>query len=255
MDALLKNYFFFNKVSKQNDPFDASFRLIQSPWYINLLLNKGMHPYAESIIQNYGTCSFARKNDSKHMWAFYAQNYEGLVVGFDEEYLLDLSQQFQANIPYVEVDYENEIPDVNNNIAVFKPLYIQEELKLTSSIKFSEAPHDAKKREHLFVYLCSLKEQQTWGNEEERRLIAAGQIIKPDVRKRLKKRNVGYLPNGYTIPFPKEAVKEIILGHNCSLSTHKIKQIIRKYKNVEIRQTSCQTPFRIDIIPYNNSKI
>ena len=254
-DALLKNYFFFNKVSKQNDPYDASFKLIQSPRYIDALLNKSMHPHAEQILKDYGTCSFAQRNDNKHMWAFYATNYEGVVIGYDEEYLMGLSQQFLANIPYVEVVYEDGLPDVDNDLAVFKPLYIQGDLKLTHAVKFCKAPCDAKTLEHLFVYLCSLKEKQTWGNEEERRLIAAGQIIRPTNQKRLKNKNIGYLPNGYTIPFPKESVKEIILGHNCSLAHKFIKRLIQKYKNAEIKQTICKTPFSIDIIPYNNKNL
>ena len=254
MDALLNNYFFFNKVSKQNDPYDASFKLIQSPQYIDALLGQGMHPCAEQIMKDYGTCSFAQHCNNKHMWAFYTENYHGLTIGFEEKYLCELSQVYMVNIPYVKVTYENKLPDFDDHNASFLLQYIDETLCAHQKpIKFCDALKNRKLLDDLFVYICSLKEAETWEEEKERRLVAAGHVIKKENRERMMKKGIGFLPNGYTIPFPKEAVTEIIIGHNCSLSIGDIMRITNKYKNVEIKQTSCEKPFSIDIIPYNNN--
>ena len=41
-DALQKGYFFFNKVSRQNDPYDASFKLLQADFLLEDLRRKGL---------------------------------------------------------------------------------------------------------------------------------------------------------------------------------------------------------------------
>ena len=253
-DALLKGYLFFNKVSKQNDPYDASLQLIQSKEYMKRLEKVGMHPNAENIMKDYGTCSFAKSKDNKHLWTFYAENYSGLTIGFDEDGLINLAQDFMADIPYVKVTYTDEIPQVDDMDATFQPLYISPNLKV-KPIKFSDAVKNdvnndhRKDREHLFVFLCSLKEKATWHPEEETRLIAATRIMFD--KSRLQKRGLVYLDNGYKIPFPKEIVKEIIIGHNSKFEKKKMKKLRQKYRDTPIFITSCERPFDIDIKPYN----
>ncbi len=252
-DALLKGYFFFNKVSKQNDPYDTSFKLIQSPNYIEKLINVGMHPNAREIMKDYGTCSFSKGKNNKNLWAFYAEKYSGMAIGFDEKDLMNLSQNLLVNIPYVEVVYVDELPDVEDVNATFQPQYICTDLKV-KPIKFSDAiksekGNDHRKdREHLFVYLCSLKEKKTWLLEDETRLIAAKQVV--DGKDMLEKKDVVYLENGYKIPFPEIAVKEIILGHNFNFEEMRIKELRDRYKNANFFITSSERPFDICIEPY-----
>lgn len=82
-EALIEGYFYFCKVSKLNDPYDASFDLIQSPNFKEKILPK-LAPNAKNIMADYGTYSFCEEKDNKVLWALYADNYRGFVVEYDD---------------------------------------------------------------------------------------------------------------------------------------------------------------------------
>lgn len=259
-DALTNGYFFFCKASKQNDPYDMSFKLLKSNFILqNLIYKEGEHKDVESIMGNYGSCCFSEVKDSKHMWAFYAENYHGLVVGFDENKFWNYNDKYLARIPYVKVSYFDT--PINDDIVVERkgtfeldmPLLklYDPESEYLKSHEYAACISDSKLVDMLFTHLCCIKEKNTWSEEKEVRLIAALDIINEEVR--LKKDGIVYLENGYKIPMPKDCIKEIYIGHNFNPSKFfAIENIAKKHSVKNIFQTKIENPFQIEFIDITN---
>lgn len=250
-EALTKNYFFFNKATKQNDPFDTSFSLLQSKVMLGTL---GYDQQGQSLVKNimgdYGSCCFAKRCDNKHLWSFYSTNYTGLVIGYDETKFKDYSK-FSVRIPFVEVDYVNNPitdSDLDKSFRLKFPLYgdIPNDYR-TQSHTYRECLCNEKLQDLLFTHLCCIKEQATWAIEEEYRLIAALDVI--NGQGRLEKKGFEYLESGYKIPIPCDCVKEIIIGHNFDIKKIDwVKQIAKKYGVKIILQTKAEKPFKIEFV-------
>lgn len=241
-EALQEGYFFFNKVSRQNDPYDASFKLLQSNCLLDRLKKQGLPVETENIMKKYGTCSFSEKKDNKHMWAQYASNYTGLVIGFDETKFLDYYRIYMTRIPLIKVNYVDRPiieDDFEGSFKIVRPL--EDDL----SYSFHECITDSKKADYLFLYICSLKERTSWKSEEETRLIAALDVLNGQVR--LEKEGFQYLGTGYKIPIPSDCVKEIIIGHNFDKVNYPIvKAITEKYGIKDVQQTIVNIPFELE---------
>ena len=248
-DALIKGYFFFSKVSKLNDPFDCSFKLIeQSKKFLqhSSLINKEKE--ASDIMKQYGTCSFSRLNGNKRMWALYANNYQGFCVEFDDK---------QFDTPRI-ISWENETPIITENKTNKEDSpyhymikgdigYVQRELNFddfticgyserlnvgdTSIIEHSigECLRDNKMRDILFARICFTKEKHSWESEEEFRLLVGNYI--------------DFMPTsfkittdaGYKILFHKSIVSSITIGHNFNISNLKcLIDMIEQYPNAPL---------------------
>ena len=263
-DALTKGYFFFNKSTYQNDPFDCSFRLLQSDTLLRRLgYTKEREATAYKIMGEYGSCCFTTRKDNKRLWSFYSDNYRGVVIGFDEkrfsEYLEQgihyvkveykdtpiteecLDDTFRLEMPILKADLEND-PDSSH--------YLLEEYTYRNSLR------DERTRDALFFHLCSLKEKSVWEDEEEYRLRAAGSVQREENIERQKREGVEYDKGGYKIPIPGDCVKEIIIGHNFDMKELDwVRQIAEKYDVEIIQQTKVEKPFEVEFTSITNKTI
>lgn len=257
-DALSRGYFYFNKASVQNDPFEMSLKVLQSRSLLKVLgYDEDKQNRASEIMRGYGCCCFTTKNCNKRMWASYADNYKGLVIGFDESRFESYYKDYLARIHYAKVDYiEHPITDsdLNSTFQLDLPLLKADEgqkenplLASYSYLDFIVGLLDEKKIEALFTHLCCIKEKDTWDIEGEYRLIAALDVINgKDI---LEEKGVGYLESGYKIPIPGDCIKEIIIGHNFDMKEIGwVKQIARKYGVKIIQQTKAEKPFEIEFV-------
>jgi hypothetical protein len=88
---------------------EAATRIIRSAFYDDLpLLQHRLEETAETISSKVGIFCLTKRNDSLPMWAHYAQNATGLVVGFRE--LCDIFRGDDTGILYrpISVRYERE---------------------------------------------------------------------------------------------------------------------------------------------------
>lgn len=246
-DALSKGYFFFSKVSKLNDPFDCSFKLIeQSKKFLQHLGFINREKEASDIMKQYGTCSFSRLKGNKRMWALYANNYQGFCVEFDDK---------QFDTPRI-ISWENEIPIITENKTNKEDSpyhymikgdigYVQKELdfddfaicgyrELLNDDSIIEYPigaclHDDKMKDILFARLCFTKEKHSWESEEEFRLLVGNYIdFMPESFKIT-------TDAGYKILFHKSIVSSITIGHNFSISNLKLLiDMIEQYPNAQL---------------------
>lgn len=257
-DALSRGYFYFNKASVQNDPFEMSLKVLQSKSLLKALgYDEDKQDRASEIMKGYGCCCFTTKNNNKRMWASYADNYKGLAIGFDEEKFESYYQDYQARIHYVKADYiEHPITDNDLNSAFQLDLPLlktdegQRENPLLATYRYLDfivGVRDERKIDVLFTHLCRIKENATWKIEDEYRLIAALDVI--NGQERLEKQGFEYLESGYKIPIPSDCVKEIIIGHNFDMKEIGwVKQIARKYGVKIIQQTKAEKPFEIELV-------
>lgn len=238
-EALIEGYFYFCKVSKLNDPYDASFDLLQSPNFLKFIKPK-LSLNAREIMSNYGTCSFCEEKDNKVLWALYAGNYSGFVVEYDENTFESLNLDLQARVSYQKVVYRKERPDLDDcNYSFIYRNYEGE----VQTIVLSDCMHDSKEMDKLFTHLCSYKDV-VWEKENEWRLIVGNDIIQRRIPQ------IKYESGGYKIPIPQNAIKSIIVGHNfpkdrlCC-----IREAMSKY-GIIIQRTKVGLPFCIDIEDY-----
>lgn len=254
-DALTKGYFFFNKAAKQNDPYDTSFKLIRSEILLKELgmLSEDTQGKVESIMKQYGSCCFSEEWNNKHLWSFYASNYQGIVIGFGEDTFASYFEKYRARIHFVKVSYINSPitdDDVEKTFQLDMPLLRKEDsghsLLLPHTYRECCTTSDDKLKDILFTHLCSIKEKATWGEEKESRLIAASDVI--NGRGRLESKGIKYLANGYMIPMPADCIKKIIVGHNFDMSkSHLIETIAKKNGITQIFQTKADSPFKIEL--------
>lgn len=249
-DALLNGYFFFNKAKNQNDPYETSFNLVGNAKLQEYLLkNCNVDPNADQIMKEYGICCFSKVRNNKRMWAFYAQNYAGLVVGFEDSEFSKLSEKYLARFPYIETKYVEICPTFDDEWEDISPNYITKEDE-NLPIYLRDVRKDPKACDAFFVNLCSIKEKATWEEEQECRLLAARDVV--ENQDRLSKLGIEYIPTGYKIPFPLSSVKEIIIGHNFQMGTTFLNGLKAKYPNIDFwGQTECKEPFVVNIKSYN----
>lgn len=215
-DAIKNKYFFFNKMSLQNDPYDASLSLIPKETLDRLIKLGRLTHKAGQIISNYATCSFSKSSTNKHLWAHYADNYSGFAIGFDEENLHDFYfDKLQIRVPYATINYiDTPLRDDNQQKIIDEnPLNINgwEHLTCNKISQLYGRDYELTLQYYL-LYIYSLKEKKTWKIEEEKRLIAMNDIVEKGNRNRNLRNGIQYLNNGYKLPMPIENVKEIIVG-------------------------------------------
>lgn len=260
-DALSRGYFYFNKAAVQNDPFEMSLKVLQSKSLLKALgYDEDKQNRVSEIMRGYGCCCFTTKNNNKRMWASYADNYKGLVIGFDESRFESYYSDYYTRIHYAKVDYiEHPITDNDLNLTFQLDLPLlkadeeQKENPLLAAyqyLDFIRGERNEKEIDALFTHLCCIKEKDTWDIEDEYRLIAALDVI--NGRDRLEKKGFGYLESGYKIPIPSDCVKEIIIGHNFDMKEIGwVKQIAEKYGVKIIQQTKAERPFEIEFTSIN----
>lgn len=241
VEAFEKQYFWFSKVSKLNDPYDSSYSLIQSEFFKKVL---GLSANAADIMKEYATCSFSKHNNNLALWAHYAQSFKGFCLGFDDSTFESMNITYQARFIFQDVQYVDELINCNNLDASFhiKNVYGNcETYKLSDCLK-----GDPKVGDKFFIYLAFLKEKKIWGNEEEMRLFIGKDLLR---RENLID-GVVKTQNGYKINMPKDAIKSIVLGHNIDECIRTKLLEIAKAHNLPVYITEAKIPFNIDIKDY-----
>lgn len=240
-DALEKGYFYFSKVARLNDPFDSSYSLISKFSLTQSWIERGMiHPESESIMREYGTCSFSEKRDSKHMWTFYADNYKGMLIGYDESTYKRLAP---LRIGYYKMQYVDSVINIDDPSQEFILDLVFDEPRKYSVSELDET----RCRDEFFAYLCTVKEKETWQNEAERRLILGNDVL--NNQERLEKHGIEYGTSGYRVPMPSDCIKEIYVGHNMfSQDQLRIRQIADKYGIEKILRTELTEPFGVGFV-------
>lgn len=256
-DALFKNYLFFSKASRLNDPYDTSSMLLTDEFYENLIrvFHKAKLPkYMQipqlkeifKVMDDYGICSFSKTEDNMHLWALYADKFSGIVIGFDEEKLKDFSYNNRI-IPLMNTDYVKKWPHSYHDGTFNLKYYKASQQKYQIRHCFEGSDRD-RVLDYYFQYLCTVK-SNSWEEEKEVRLVASYRFLQELNENHLY--NVEKTDAGYKVPFPLNAVKCIIVGHNFVGDRTEIKKIARKYGITEIFKTSCKMPFKIDIVRHD----
>lgn len=112
IDALKNGYLYAASFDKMNDPMEAIYELgSKNDTVINILFpsiptvtNKIYSLYKE-MINKYGLLCFTKSNINYPMWAYYANNFSGICLEFDELILMKGSLQGEKILPVV---YSNE---------------------------------------------------------------------------------------------------------------------------------------------------
>lgn len=241
VEAFAKEYFWFSKVSKLNDPYDSSYSLIQSEFFRKIL---GLPANAADVMKEYATCSFSKHNNNMALWAYYAQSFKGFCLGFDDSTFESMNCTYQARFIFQDVQYVDKLINCNNLDASF---HINDVYGNCETYKLSDClKGDPKVVDKFFIYLAFLKERTVWGNEEEMRLFIGKDFME---RANLPK-GVVMSPDGYKINIPNKAIKSIILGHNSDECIRTRLVEIAGQKNVPVYITDAKIPFNIDIREY-----
>lgn len=247
IDALVHQYLYFNKVSLQNDPYDASGKLIKGSELEKQLLQRNLDPNYEQKMSDYSTCSFSRSCSNKLLWAYYAKEYSGICVKFDESLFSDFyAKKLGIRVPLIDVNYVESI-DFNDLKKEFEINSITLE-EYCKKCTFEDCLDDQKKKEWLFTYLCSIKEKQSWATEDEVRLIASGDISREKAR--LKNKGVLYMDGGYKLPMPPNCIKEIYVGHNLHKKYYSWVRWIARCCSCNIYVSQIRNPFNVDFVKF-----
>ena len=105
LDALKVGYFYFSKAKCLNDPFDMTFGLLSQNIINKLYSDDSQKELASEKMKNYGVCCFSEKWNNNILWAYYANNYSGFVVGYDETLFHKIMDENLVRVPLQKVNY------------------------------------------------------------------------------------------------------------------------------------------------------
>ena len=254
LDALKVGYFYFSKAKYLNDPFDTSFKLV-SQSIVNRFFPK--EPYktkGSKSMANYGICSFSEQWDNNILWAYYADNYKGFVVGYDEKVFTKIMENYLVRIPFQKVHYIKNLECIYNQ-KCFPYYSLGNEEGVDAKFEECQMPSlgtqiNIKALDKFFTYLCAVK-SSLWQSEKEWRLIAAKDVICGENSAIIKE------DTGYKIPMPQGCIKEIIIGFNFDKKhSGDINEIMVRHNlsDVYCIQTA-QSPFGLEKVKYNLNKL
>ena len=170
-----------------------------------------------NLINEYSV-SFSKAFDSLPMWAMYAQNGNGISLGFDhkevDKYLLSKDKQSLAPIAYgigdFEVKLENETKKLDRFKEYVKQIYQQ---NLPTILKNFQNHPERNKIVPLFTYVSLLRlvahnlKSRTYSYEKEYRMFSGEEFSEVLYRDR----------NGFLVPYiklhiPASTLKMVVLG-------------------------------------------
>lgn len=200
-----------------NDPFDTHGEIINRfPLFKETIKYKGLNVDTyPTVLDTFGICCFSEELLNKHLWAFYGDSYKGWCLEFDdEEFENNLSAQESCNVVYNTVHYLQQWPNLDD-FDIHIPL--DNNVSKPVSLLIREIGKDS---EFLFEYIMLIKEEGTWLNEKEKRILLGLRYAK------LHPEQVN--DNGYKLNWPKGILKRIIVGHNItSIHLDTIKRIAK----------------------------
>jgi hypothetical protein len=178
----------------------------------------------ERLGEYFGILSLTKSNNNGLMWAHYADSHKGFAIGFDSE--SPFFKSGKSNEGLREVKYSS-----------------QRAIVPYGGLKSLDSDGLAKANEYFFF-----TKSENWRYEEELRILAS--LKKAD--------SIPCKVEGYDLclfNFPKECVKEVILGYRMPEDTRQeiAKILERKYPRTVLYQALLnETQFDLDIVPYKN---
>lgn len=226
ISAVSQGQIFFSLPSGLNDCFDVNPASIPSFKSLCERIDCSEDEMSKRLAEH-AVCCFTKgeRADNKHLWTFYASNFEGFAIEFDEKVIGNLTKYYAKPLPLYDVDYR----DAPINLAEDDPFAIKEtledeedQLSVNKCIE-DYVNGDKRSMDRLFLELHLQKERSMWQIESECRLILAEIILKN--KKGFIKRNRGYL-----LKLPSYAMKSIIIGSRASNKSHRrLMKIAHKY--------------------------
>ncbi len=252
---LLDKEIYFAKPGTLNDPMDSSHDIIKT---VNSIFDSTKDPVHRDIIKslygdhyiksdtgesfsilqviaknspNAGVFSCSEDCANTIMWAHYGGNHTGLCLGFDEGYFDSLLDNREAHdvmggsaVSYKSnVDFERIVTEFVNE-TIIKAMINGGAIDLST--------HDMQEVQHKLITEFFLVKHLAWEYERERRYVT--EIAK-------------------TMPFPPEALKEIIVGSKISeMNLKTIKNICTspEWRHVDLRQaTFIPSQLKMETIP------
>lgn len=238
-DAVAMEYFWYSKASKENDPNECDVRWLDKKM---CLFNgksaeeteKTYDAYYE-IMKDYGVCCFSKECDNENMWAHYAANYCGFVVGYDEDVIKDDNPNVRGPILKLDTNYTSELICDNTPLPNLDGKTVHEALK-----------EDPKNLEPLFQLICSTKNKKYWKQENEFRLFIGSVCTAKRVA------GIKRFENGYKVRMQNNAIREIIIGHQMTKENRaKIKEIAENLNLNVVKQVVRKQPLKLDFEDIN----
>ena len=243
-DAIEKGYFYFSKAEKLNDPFDVSLKLINASPNFKALIRRLFPNIHETFSNKYGTCSFSKDGLNKPMWASYADNYRGFVVEYDEDKFEEITQNLCMPVPYFDVNYVDECPNLDVK-GIRIPYRNIGEKETQYFVLNDDNIKDPKTIDKIFQYLWSIKEKEGWNHEKEIRMFLG------NVPTTYHSKLIDYCKDGYKVPFPLNCLRRIIIGYNMEKQNIdrmvNIRQLYGLQNLYTIRMSDI--PFNLEIVP------
>lgn len=210
--AVAQQKLFFSHPSNLNDPYDTTILNIKAyPVFCQTLQIDDKTLTAN--LNKHAICCFSKgeKADNRHLWAFYASNYEGFAVEYGTNAIGDnmLLQLF-------DVDYR-DMPlnlDGNDTFTIKRTIGSAEDVETYQVDQCIDhyLQQDERLTDKLFLELHLQKEKKIWKEENECRLII-GNIISNNIDRRYFQR-IGNKGIMYKLPAP--AIKSITIGYRTS---------------------------------------
>lgn len=215
--AIAQQKLFFSHPSNLNDPYDTT-----------ILNIKAYHDFCQCLqidektlkanLNKHAICCFSKgeKANNRHLWAFYASNYEGFAVEYDEELIGNSAQIIALPLQLFDVDYREKPLDLDSDdtfiIKEAIPTEGESQRYSVDQCVNGYMQGDSILLDRLFTELHLQKETKIWKEENECRLII-GNIISNKIGRRYFQR-IGNKGVMYKLPAP--AIKSITIGYRTS---------------------------------------
>lgn len=237
LESLKKQEFWFSKPTEFNDPFDCNMDILDNyPAFKEKLFQKSpdLIKSFQDAVKHFGICCFSDEGDNMHLWSLYANSYKGFALEFDETEFEDyFSNLFSAKCNLLSAKYTETLLNLDNGSIVEKNIESDGTENGTISKPVASFLADSKKFDKLLEYLICQKNEKIWSVENEKRLIIGG-LARSNGAKRFE------YQFGYSVPWKRNSLKRIIIGHRMSQSEKvQVRDIVNQIDaNIEILQTS-----------------
>lgn len=255
--AIAQKKIFFCYPSSLNDPNDTSITNIQAFPQFCRGLDVDNQKLKESL-DRHAICCFSKgsKADNCHLWTFYASNYEGFAVEYDENVLKDLAAVITGPLPLLDVDYrDNPLNlDADETFAIAETFDIEhrEQHSINQCIEAYQKG-DHRPIEELFKELHLQKDRSVWEEEKECRLIV-GNVILGNLNGAFRRFFQKVNNKGLLFTLPANAIKSITIGYRTSDKSKRLLKKIASKLGVKLFQaTPCVENCRWTVRLYNIS--
>ena len=238
-DALMKKYFWFSMASTENDPNECDVRWLDEDIYpfdgLSEEYKKKMFADFNKLMRDYGICSCSKGCDNENMWANYAANYSGFVIGYDEDVIKAPNSNVCGPILNSDTNYTSELISDNTPLPNLEGKTVREIYR-----------KDPKNIEYLCRVVCATNNKKFWKQENEFRLFIGSIGTARPVA------GIECAENGYKVRMPNNVIREIIIGHQMTKENRaKIKEIAEALNLNVVKQVVRKQPLKLDFEDIN----